>query len=262
MGGSYFEYSIKSFEWERSVNNVKDFMTLVRQVVNIILGFQGIVAREFISNDGLLIITVCFSHEYNTKMVTEYLRMKKFLDIGFIDLMSMEPLDSKRRPLRLNKYLNDRDKWEERYPKHLQLYEEINDLLEDIDYLRIIRDFKGVWDKDMVRRKNCHMQIYEHSVESTDVWREYLKYLQNLNERVQDIRKTFIIKKKKLFMKHQAKFEGFTDMGFLLKNLLMKTTIDDIDILKNIKFNLMTRKQGKDIGCSDNTQLICLIEEI
>ena len=102
-------------EWERSSSNTKDFLSLLRQVVNIFLGFQGIISREFITEDGIFIVNVCFGHQHNMKMVSEYLRMKKFLDISFIDLMSLEPIDSKRRPLRLNRALYDQSFWVEHY---------------------------------------------------------------------------------------------------------------------------------------------------
>ena len=115
FGGGYYEFEIKHMEWERSSQNTKDFLSLLRQVVNIFLGFQGIIAREFITEDGMFIVNACFGHQHNMKMVSEYLRMKKFLDISFIDLMSLEPIDSKRRPLRLNRALYDQSFWVEHY---------------------------------------------------------------------------------------------------------------------------------------------------
>lgn len=235
-------------------------MTLLRHTVNIMMGFQGIIAREFVSNNGMLIITVCFGHEYNTKMVTEYLRMKQFLDVNYIDLMSLEPLDSKRRPLRLNKYLNSISQWKLLYGEnHNDLFHRIHELIDSINFKKMIKDFRGIWDNDMVKPENCEMQIYDHAKEPLMIWNEFKEYLERLNQEVIRIRENFFIEKKKILMRHVSKFEGNANLGILLHNLLMKETAEDTDLDIQIKEGL--KKLKLEQTEEEDQKLISILEE-
>jgi hypothetical protein len=245
LGGEYFEFKLKKFEWERTNNPTNDFLTLLRQTVNIILGFQGIITREFISMDGFFIVTVCFGHEYNLTKVYEYLQMNKFLDISMIDLMSLEPLDSKGRPLRLHKTIQQRKNWEEAYKtSHGGLFDQIKIKTKEINYLKMVREFNGVWDKDLVREKNATFQIYEHVSVPISTWENYLKYLTNLSERVKVIRREHFEKKSKLLLNFHSKFYFKTDFGILMKKLTEKSEKDDYFHLENMKNSLNNSLNG------------------
>jgi uncharacterized protein YkuJ len=250
MGGDYFSFSWKNLAWERTNNEVKDFCTLIRQMINILLGFQGIISREFVSSNGLLIVNVCFAHDFNTFMVTEYLRMKQFLDFNTVDLLSMEPIDSKYRPLRLNLYLNKAEKWTEQYnPKGdnsevEQLRVDILTLINRIDFPKILRDSKSLPDIDIIKPENCARQIYQHSIEKVSVWQEYHQYLVNLDKKVKQIRKSSFIEKQQIKMKYLRKFKGQCDLGVVLKTLLMKTSPDDSNLKERIQIGLNKLKKS------------------
>ena len=186
--------------------------------------------------DGYFIITVCFGHEFNLKKVYEYLQMNKFLDISMIDLMSLEPLDSKGRPLRLHKNLQKIKNWEEEYKgKHIDLFDKIQRKSKEINYLKMVREFNGLWDKDLVTEKNSELQIYEHDKVSINTWKNYLKYLTNLSEKTTKIRTDYHISKAKLLLHFHSKFYDSTDLGILMCRLTEKTDEEDCFHLKNMK---------------------------
>lgn len=246
FGGRFYKFSLVDLEWERTGNEAKDFLSLVRQVVYIMLGFQGIVAREFVSLNGFFILTVCYSHEFNTKMVVEHLRMKKFLEVSFIDLMSLEPLDGKHRPLRLHENIQDVKMWEYHYgPDSLPLFHQIRALTRQINFQKMVREFKGVWGKDMIREENSQRQIYEHADVPLSTWKNYHLFLQNLAEKVKQIRVDFKTKQFQMKAKFYSKFEGFTDFGQVLKEMAMKSTQDDYFHLNNIERFLRSDKKSK-----------------
>jgi hypothetical protein len=243
FGGDYYNYDASALEWERTGQETKDFFTLIRQTVNIILGFQGIIAREFVSYDGYFIVTVCYGHEFNLKMVVEYLRMKKFMEVSFIDLMSLEPIDNKRRPLRLHETIQDIKTWELKYGgANLELFHKIRKARKKINFQKMVREFKGVWDKDMIREENAKRQIYEHADVLIETWENYLIYLTNLLERITQIRLDFKTKQLKTYVKFHSKFQGYTDFGFLLKRMTMKTHKEDYFHFKYIKKYLVEKK--------------------
>ena len=162
--------------------------------------------------------------------------MKKFLEVSFIDLMSLEPLDSKRRPLRLHENIQDIKNWEINFGEDtLHLFEKIRKFSKKINFQKMVREFKGVWDKDMIREENAQRQIYSHAVVSLETWENYCKYLENLAGKVEQIRLDFQLKKYKLIEKFQSKFQGYHDFGNILKKLTMKTHDDDYFHLHNMK---------------------------
>lgn len=218
----------------------------MRQTVNIILAFQGIITREFISMDGHFIVTVCIGHEYNLLKVYEYLQMNKFLDISMIDLMSLEPLDSKGRPLRLHKTLQQRKYWAQMYgTDHDDLFDNIQSKTRLINYVKMVREFNGMWDKDLIKEDNAVLQIYEHDQVPIQVWKNYQIYLDNLSTKVQNIRRNYSIEKKKLVLKFHSKFSEWTDFGLLMMRLTEKTERDDFFHLHNMKKHLHAQLEGR-----------------
>lgn len=248
FGGGYFKYNLEKMDWERTGEPAMDFLTLIRNTVNVMLGYQGIIAREFISVDGFFVVTVCFGHEFNLKKVIEYLQMKKFLDISFVDLMSLEPLDSKKRPLRLHKTINDVKLWRYTYgDNELELFNEIVRLRNKIDFKKMVRQIKGIWDKEMVKEENAVNQIYSHAEVSIKTWRNYKQYLVNLEEKVTRIREEFRVKHEKTKAKFSAKFRGYSDFGDIIKNLSLKTEHDDYFKLPNMLTFLKEKMESKEI---------------
>lgn len=77
-------------------------MTLLRQLIYTLMAYQGIIIREFFSSDNKYILGVCYGFETNLQNQAEKIRLKKEIDISMVDLMSLEPIDNKNRPLRLH----------------------------------------------------------------------------------------------------------------------------------------------------------------
>lgn len=246
FGGNYFEFNLSIRDWERTNNSTSDFLTLIRQTVNILLAFQGIISREFISRDGHFIVTVCFGHEYNLTKVYEYLQMNKFLDTAMIDLMSFEPIDDKKRPLRLHKTLHNKIFWDQAYGKNRhELFENIRKKTKEINFIGMVREFNGIWDNNMVKEKNAHLQIYQHAEVSIGTWENYHKYLTNLAERVEKIRLQHKQEKAKILLKFHSKYSEKTDFGLLMKRLTEKTHKDDLFHMQNMKSYLQKKLEGK-----------------
>lgn len=95
----------------RTKNQTKDFSTLVRQIVYTMIASQGLVTREFISQDGAYIVLVIYCPDENVKKIAEKIQLNKLLDITITDFMSFEPIDSRYRPIRTNEALWNPQKW-------------------------------------------------------------------------------------------------------------------------------------------------------
>lgn len=102
----------RQFKWVKTSNCVMDFMTLLRQTVYLLLSYHGIVLREFLSVDENLIIAVCYGDNKNIKNLAEIMGIQKAINLSIMDLMSLEPVDQKLRPLRINALLWNKKKWE------------------------------------------------------------------------------------------------------------------------------------------------------
>jgi len=63
--------------------------------------------RSFISDDGKYIFTVLFYDDYNLRITAAADNMKKAIKLEFLDILSMEPIDSSYRPLRLNSLIHN-----------------------------------------------------------------------------------------------------------------------------------------------------------
>lgn len=105
--------------WRRTDNPVKDYMTLLRLTMYTLLSYHGFVIREFISHDSDLIIAVCYGHLPNIRRLAELIGLNKQVSLSILDLMSLEPVDQKFRPLRVNGVLWNERKWNEFYTSDL-----------------------------------------------------------------------------------------------------------------------------------------------
>lgn len=109
------------------------------------------------------------------------------------DLMSLEPVDSRYRPLRTNEIIWDEQKWKAEFKSnknHIALRSSIVELIEKIDFKDIVRDIKGVWDRDD-NTENYNNAIFDHEPLSFQTWKNYYFYLKILYEKVTNIRILF-----------------------------------------------------------------------
>ena len=71
----------------------------------------GFKLRSFMSHDGENIYTVIYAADENLSITAEKDKMNKRLNFEFSDLLSMEPVDSSLRPLRIHSsiWMDDTD---------------------------------------------------------------------------------------------------------------------------------------------------------
>jgi hypothetical protein len=154
---------------------------------------QGLVTREFISQDGAFIVLVIYCPEENLKKIAEKIQLNKLLDITITDFMSFEPIDFRYRPIRTNEALWNTQKWAENFKhqvskdasaKELEELEDMrNDiisLIEDkIQFKKIVRDINGIWDRsDNI--SNVESTVYDHDRIPFAIWENYYEYLKIL----------------------------------------------------------------------------------
>lgn len=110
---------VKEVAWAKTSNTVRDYLTLLRQLIYVIFAYNGIIIREFVSSNGHLVIAVCYGHPTNIRKIAENMGIGKPVDISLVDLMSLEPVDDKYRPLRANKVLWNSKEWQKAYFKKI-----------------------------------------------------------------------------------------------------------------------------------------------
>lgn len=71
--------------------------------------------REIFVDAGRQIALVLTLPEQNLSKIAATMRLTKEVEFGVADLLSLEPLDEKNRPLRLNKHVLDDQLWERTY---------------------------------------------------------------------------------------------------------------------------------------------------
>ncbi len=175
--------------WKRTRNQTSDFLTLQRQLIYVFLAFQGLIIREFVSSNGEMIIGVCYNHSQNIRKLAQQMSLKKPLDFGMTELMSLEPVDNKYRPFRINETLYSEKKWRESYrtgsrggrqtqtqKRDGQLRRDIEELVKQIQFKKIVRKTKGYWD-DLGTPKDYEIKVYDHQVISLGEWRQYKEFL-------------------------------------------------------------------------------------
>ena len=126
----------KTRKWIKTDNKTLDYLTLIRQTVNVTLAYHGIVTREFISTNENLIITVCYIPSMNLTKLAELMGIQKKVNLSVVDLMALEPVDTKNRPLRMNVLLWNHEKWDQFYCSKTGQKDKYNKSIS-----RVIQDF-------------------------------------------------------------------------------------------------------------------------
>lgn len=168
----------------QSKNITQDFSTLMRNTILTKLSCQaGFKSRSFVSSSGEFIFTVLYSRDFNLKITAEKDSFNKQVSLAFSDLLSLEPVDNKRRPLRLNTWLKD-DINPSMTKYFLFLKPKILQLLKDINYKLISRELR-------IDHFEENQEISENDNVSDELWNAYYDYLNILNENIKKIRKRF-----------------------------------------------------------------------
>jgi hypothetical protein len=163
----------------------RDFLTLIRKCIFAVLANQGYVLRSFFLPKGDIIAVVANLIPNNLHALAKEIGMKKEVNFCMVDLMSLEPVDSELRPLRLHSSLRDEQIWESKYGKDLKgsekeavmnLREEINDLVHNrIDFKQVVRSIQGLWQENDADS----LKIFDSDSKpvSIEVWKAYRVFL-------------------------------------------------------------------------------------
>jgi hypothetical protein len=190
-GGSFTKpepASDREFHWTKKTDSkTNDFLTLMRKCICTVLANQGFLMREVFVNKGKQIAVVLTLPEINLQKTAAEMALVRPLEFGVADLISLEPVDSKGRPLRTNALLLDKDLFERHYlrgvseskKKELQaLRSDIISLIEkDCSMKKIVRLGGGVWAEYKI---DIETGIFDHdeiSVDQLKIYRDYLVYL-------------------------------------------------------------------------------------
>ncbi|KAL4445557.1 hypothetical protein ABPG74_004631 [Tetrahymena malaccensis] len=96
----------QSGKWVRTDNPVSDFTTLFRNYLIYKLAVQGgFKLRQFISQNGEFFYIVLYTSFENLKAQASIMNLNKTFSLTQTDIFSLEPVDSRMRPLRLNHQL-------------------------------------------------------------------------------------------------------------------------------------------------------------
>ena len=175
-------------QWKRNPEaagdgtKARDFLTIMRRCVIAVLANQGFLMREVFVDKGKWIALVLTMPEENLKTFAREIGLQKPVEFACSDLMSLEPIDSKNRPLRINGYLLDEKLWEQEYLSDdmdkekkttiLELRRSIVNLLEDdCNFKSIVRMCGGVWHSH--KEEESPPNVFQHAVVDLKEWFAY-----------------------------------------------------------------------------------------
>lgn len=93
----------KNGRWVRTSNPVSDFTTLFRNYLIYKLTAQGgFKLRQILSEDGVHIFVILYISFDNLKAQASLMGLSKTFNITQTDIFSLEPVDSRLRPIRMN----------------------------------------------------------------------------------------------------------------------------------------------------------------
>lgn len=96
------------FDWVCHDNQPKDFLTLIRfALISKLSRRANLHSRCFVSRDSKSIFMVIKGSDETLELEASAQEYTKQLEIGFADLMSLEPCDNKLRPLRCKNILRE-----------------------------------------------------------------------------------------------------------------------------------------------------------
>jgi len=224
--------TFSQYRWDRNyeVKSTKDVMTLMRKTICTVLANQGFLMREIFVRDGDQIAVILTLPEANMRKIAEDMRMSKAVEFGLSDPLSLEPIDSKNRPLRTNILLKDEQQWERTYAKSENMHKTtainairtdiVNLLKTDCNMKALVRLCDATW----MENDQEHL-IIDEDVPSLDQWKEYREYLKEIAMHLREIK---LLKKKIMYI--EEKFYGNT--RFCVSGSKNRRSIDKMEIKK------------------------------
>lgn len=206
------------------------FLNLLRKTVITALTNQGFLVREILVNRGNKIALVLTLPEENIKKEAARMGLNKGVEFGRADILSLEPVDAKGRPLRLNAYLLKGSMWKTAYeaeigddPAKQQLRKRILNLLQkDCNMKKMVRIAKGIWAESS---QELGGEIYEPVRVSLQTWVEYANYLTELSVHLKSIE---FLEKKIRYIKNS--FYGGSRI--VQRGSINRSFLEEVDITK------------------------------
>ncbi|CAD8175924.1 unnamed protein product [Paramecium octaurelia] len=180
-------------QWFKTPKEALDTSTMLRNAILIQLSRKGFQTRQVISNDGRWIFLLIKMDEENLKVVAEQKKLSKRLNFWFSDLFSLEPVDKRLRPLRLNNRL-----WKPYEYKCTTFFEylrpQIIELIEQINFKRLSREVnQSHINQELFQYGKQDLNDEEDNGPTDDEWFAFYKYLVHLKKCVSEHRQQNII---------------------------------------------------------------------
>ena len=173
-------------KWKQNSMQIVDFFSLMRNSVLYKLAFEaGFKTRSFMDTKGEHIFTVLYSCDENLQITAELDMFNKQVSLARTDILSLEPVDRKLRPIRFNIRLKENDALTVKDGKYFTFVKPmILKLLHEINYKRICRELHIPGGDETV-------EILEDAIIPDELWRAYYEYLTFLRDGVLQLRKTY-----------------------------------------------------------------------
>ncbi|CAD8176504.1 unnamed protein product [Paramecium pentaurelia] len=249
QGGYLIKYDN---EWHRTKRDTKDFSTLIRNLICLILCRQGYYTQQFLSKNGKYIFCSLFATEESLKIQAESQGLFKLLNIQFIDLFSFEPLDKSYRPLRLNNRLWKPQNYKNLSQMFMYFRPILVELIKEIDFKRIAREVN----QSGINQKlfNYGLDMYDdQDCPSDQEWAAYYFFLTHLHQQINATRQNFLINNDiaALINKQITPLELYlrraqSENQINIDMHLYKTYYQDLEEIKNQKINKL-KKQVNDV---------------
>lgn len=182
----------KSKKWNQAKSQISDFFSLMRNAILYKLSQEaGFKTRSFLDTRGENIFTVLYSCDDNLRVTAELDSFNKQVNIARTDLLSLEPVDRKLRPIRLNILLQVIDIKNitatsmsscTNYFSFVKPL--IIKLLNEINYKRICRDLQ-------INGLDENVEIIDDEIIPDNLWKAYYEYLVFIKDGVLELRNKF-----------------------------------------------------------------------
>ncbi|CAD8097617.1 unnamed protein product [Paramecium sonneborni] len=178
--------------WYRTNNDTQDLLTLIRNILIIQFSRKGYNVKPVLSKDGSKIYLLLYIPEKSLEVAAENFCLQKKLSFCFTDLLSLEPVDSEFRPLRLNGRLWKPDEYDlSPYFKYLRPL--IIEQIKNINFKKLAREVgQSGLNAELFEYEKSEMYGDENGP-SDEEWTAYYKYLVHLNKNVQVQRQKYLI---------------------------------------------------------------------
>ena len=226
----------------------KCYLNLLRKTIASMLANHGFLIREVLVNKEKEIALVLTLPEEIIKKEASRLNLNKPIDFGLADLLSLEPVDQKGRPMRMNQCIYDERVWNLLYRGQMdseslrQLRLTILELVtKDCNMKKVIRLARSKW---MDEPHENFADIYSHAQVPLGQWEQFRGYLVELSVHVRHIE--LLETKVRLI---QQSFYG--DSRMVARGNVSRNYLDDLEIVKLVN-RLVMRAM---LQCKDQFQL-------